>query len=215
MTIDTPDADHDRAAAAEAELIRTRDPERWDVRVGFDPGRWICLPPAWPHDGHDDAPSWVESTGRAVAARTMSPTRAQRKWLKRVLEKLADWRTPNELKYLYLPSLDSDISLLRIQFEPCEGDRDVELSALVTESASPAIEPPVVTEVETEALGAGKHALRYSMVDGVCSVMSVYGFRAPPFDLRITCEMGSVALVPALEPVVRDLVRGISVVPGG
>jgi hypothetical protein len=201
----------DETAAADDDL----DPhaaDGWEVLVGHDPGLWIALPARWPHQGHGTARSWIAATVRDVVARTAAPTRAGKKWLVKVLDRLSTWQTPNELKFLYLPSLSSELSLLRIQFGLADGDRDETLRGLVLESDLPSLEPPVLETVTTDSLGVGVHGIRHAELDGDLMVTSVFAFRSGPFDLRVTCEIGPPELAPTLALVVRDFVDGISVV---
>ena len=184
----------------------------WEVLVEHDPGLWIALPARWPHQGHDTARSWITATVRDVVARTAAPTRAGKKWLVKVLDRLATWQTPNELKFMCLPSLNSELSLLRIQFGLVYGDREATLRELVLESDLPGIEPPVLEDVTTDSLGLGVYGLRYAELDGGITVTSIFAFRSGPFDLRVTCDVGPPEFVPVKVPVARAFVDGISVV---
>jgi len=202
----------DDAGAADDDDLDPDAADGWEVLVEHDPGLWIALPDRWPHQGHETARSWIAATVRDVVARSAAPTRAGKKWLTKVLDRLSTWQTPNELKFLYLPSLSSELSLLRIQFGLAAGDRDETLRALVLESDLLALEPPLLETVTTDSLGAGVHGLRYAELDGRLTVTSVSAFRSGPFDLRVTCEVGPPELVPVLAAAARDFVDGISVV---
>jgi len=194
------------------EGIAPRDDHPMEILVGYDATRWICLPPSWPHHGHQGARSWVAATVRDVCTRSLDTTRANKRWLARTLERLADWQDENELKYLYLPSITSDFLLLRIQYGFCEGDRDEVLRRLVLTTDLDALEPPAVQDVATDALGPGLRGLVHAQVGGQLTAMVVTAFRSPPFDLRIACELGPPDNVPRLLPVVDDFIDGISVV---
>jgi hypothetical protein len=183
-----------------------------EILVAYDSSRWICLPPSWPHRGHDDARSWVAATVRDVCTRSLGTTRANKRWLTRTLECLAGWQDEDELKYLYLPSITSEFLLLRIQYAFSAGDRDELLRRLVLTSDLDALEPPLPHEIVADGLGSGVRGVLNAHVAGELTAMAISAFRSGPFDLRITCELGDPVNVPQLLPVVDDFIDGISVV---
>lgn len=183
-----------------------------EILVGYDPTTWICLPPSWPHHGHDEARSWVAATVHDVCARSSGTTRANKRWLTRALERLAEWQDENELRYLYLPAVTSEFLLLRIQYAFCEGDRDDLLRHLVLTTDLDALEPPALHEITTAGLGRGLRGLLHADVAGQLTTMVATAFRSEPFDLRITCQLGPPEDVPHLLPLVDEFIDGISVV---
>lgn len=186
-----------------------------DLLIGHDPDVWVPLPATWPHDGHRAPRSWIKATVRAVAERSEGATRASRSWLTEVLSALARWSPADERRYLYLPDIATPPSLLRVQYGFAQGDRDTALRAMVLESDLAPIEPPVVEEIETTDLGRGLRGVRYSAVEGDDGLLAtlVYAFRAEPYDVRISCQVGGPEGVPAMLAEVDHFVDGISVVP--
>ena len=192
--------------------VAPRDDPPMEILVGYDATAWICLPPSWPHQGHEGPRSWVAATVRDVCTRSLGTTRANKRWLTRTLEHLADWQDEDELRYLHLPSVTSEFLLLRIQYAFCEGDRDDLLRRLVLTTDLDALEPPALQEVTAQGLGRGLRGLMNADVTGQLTTMVVTAFRSEPFDLRIACELGPPENVPLLLPVVDDFIDGISVV---
>ena len=192
--------------------VARRDEPPIEILVGYDATTWICLPPSWPHQGHEEPRSWVAATVRDVCTRSLGTTRANKRWLTRTLERLADWQDEDELKYLHMPSVTSEFLLLRIQYAFCEGDRDDLLRRLVLTTDLDALEPPALQEVTAHGLGRGLRGLVHADVAGQLTTMVATAFRSEPFDLRIACELGPPGNVPLLLPVVDDFIDGISVV---
>jgi hypothetical protein len=185
-----------------------------EILVAYDATRWISLPPSWPHHGHDDARSWVAATVRDVCTRSLGTTRANKRWLTRTLQRLAEWRDENELKYLYLPSVTSEFLLLRIQYghSDGDGDRDATLRQLALTTDLDALEPPLPQEVVAAGLGRGLRGIVHAEVAGRLTAMVATAFRSEPYDVRVACELGAPDDVPLLLPVVDDFIDGISVV---
>jgi hypothetical protein len=183
-----------------------------EILVAYDAARWISLPPSWPHQGHDGPRSWVASTVRDVCRCSLGTTRANKRWLTRTLEHLADWRDEDELKYLYLPSITSEFLLLRIQYGFSGGDRDELLRLLVLSTDLDVLEPPGLQEFTAAGLGRGLRGLVHAHVAGQLTAMVATAFRSEPFDLRISCELGPPENVVRFLPVVDDFIDGISVV---
>lgn len=186
-----------------------------DILIGHDPERWTPLPTIWPHDGHRAPRSWIKETVRRVADRSGGSTRASRSWLTEVLSALARWSPDDERRYLFLPDIATPPCLLRVQYGFAEGDRDTALREMVFTTDLPSVEPPTVDEIETVELGRGLRAVRYSTLDGneALHATLVYAFRAEPFDLRVTCQVGGPEAVRDMLDEVDGFVDGISVVP--
>ncbi|MBD8139645.1 hypothetical protein IFT79_03775 [Frigoribacterium sp. CFBP 8759] len=187
----------------------------FDILIGHDPETWVALPTSWPHDGHRAPRSWIKATVRTVAERSEVSTRASRSWLTEVLSALARWSPEDERRYLYLPDIATPPSLLRVQYGFVGGDRDVALRAMVFDSDVAAVEPPVVEQVEASGLGQGLRGVRYAAVDGDAGLHAtlVYAFRAEPYDLRVTCQVGGPEGVLGMIDEVDVFVDDISVVP--
>jgi hypothetical protein len=187
----------------------------FDILIGHDPETWVALPTSWPHDGHRAPRSWIKATVRAVAERSEGSTRASRSWLTEVLSALARWSPENERRYLYLPDIATPPSLLRIQYGFVEGDREVTLRAMIFDSDVAAVEPPVVEQVEASGLGKGLRGVRYSAFEGEAGLHAtlVHAFRAEPYDIRVSCQVGGPEAVPDMLAEVDLFVDGISVVP--
>ncbi|MET4053335.1 hypothetical protein ABID81_002711 [Frigoribacterium sp. PvP054] len=186
-----------------------------DLLIGHDPDVWVPLPTTWPHDGHRAPRSWIRATVRAVAERSEGATRASRSWLTEVLSALARWSPADERRYLYLPDIATPPSLLRVQYGSARGDRDAALRTMVLESDLAPIEPPVVEVVETDDLGRGLRGVRYAALEGEDGLLAtlVYAFRAEPYDVRVSCQVGGPEAVPVMIAKVDLFVDGISVVP--
>ncbi|ROS50496.1 hypothetical protein [Frigoribacterium sp. PhB24] len=187
----------------------------FDILIGHDPETWVALPCSWPHDDHRAPRSWIRATVSSVAERSVVSTRASRSWLTEVLSTLARWSPGDERRYLYLPDIATPPSLLRVQVGFSQGERGDALRALVLDSDVAAIEPPVVDEIETSGLGQGLRGVRYSVLEGDDGLLAtlVYAFRAEPYDLRVTCQVGGPEGVHGMIDEVDVFVDGISVVP--
>jgi len=187
-----------------------------DILIGHDPDTWVVLPSAWPHDGHRAPRSWVKATVRSVVDRSDTSTRPARTWLAEVLTALARWSPDDERRYLFLPDITTPPSLLRVQYSHSHGERDEALRAMIFDSDLPAVEPPVPEPVETADLGPGLMAVRYCLVgddsDSLHATL-VHAFRVGPYDIRISCQVGSPDGVPVLLPYVDEFIGGISLVP--
>jgi len=196
----------------EAPPAPTGDAAPREILVGYDATRWISLPPSWPHAGHEGARTWVAATVRDVCTRSLGTTRASKRWLTRALEHLADWQDEDELKYLHLPSVTSEILLLRVQYGYSRDGRENVLRRLVLDTDLDVLEPPALQDVTAAGLGAGVRGILHADVAGELSATVVTAFRSGPFDLRIACELGSPENVSVLLPVVDEFIDGISVV---
>jgi hypothetical protein len=191
------------------------------IKVDFNRAVWVPCPPAFP-EGDDRrgwaaffAETWWQGSGLKHGKRQVNA-------LEHALEEMhayiyGESKIQCHQALIHLP--DPRLVPLPVYFAvyPAEGDRDAQLRALTHAGAPDAVEPPIVSEVETDRLGDGLKVLCYTPGNEPSSVSAVlsYAWRSERYEtaVRMFTVSPDIGRLQGAMDDIDELARTVDIVP--
>lgn len=182
------------------------------VIVGDVEPEWIVVPGAESFDGARGMHEWAMSTASARSRERQEAT----EWLAMSLAAIAATTPELELRALYLPSVISELAIVRV-LAVDRGNTVADLAAAAGATDPAAVEPPVVEPFETETLGVGVRSVRFLVAayDRAVTGIVTYAFEVDSTVVRVSYADTDLTRLTELVDAVDRFVRALRLQYGG
>ncbi|MET9906470.1 hypothetical protein ABZZ74_06555 [Streptomyces sp. NPDC006476] len=191
----------------------------FSLDIGYDPNRWLELPPRWDTTEWPDISVWARHCAQLFwRAYRLDPGQSGIPFLADTLRRFAEAFAPEPFDTRVLLRVWEPTSMplqLFTMVKPAQGDRQETLRFLVGADDPDVVEPPVVEPFRTELLGEGLRSFRYLRQDDAPEVIAVvrYAWRDEEAgaDVVLWTATDDTAQVIRAAPDIEELAHTVSV----